>query len=84
VGELGDLLVGISVLVGSLASAFVLVWNTVRGRDKPEKVAKSAAEESAAAFLDAIADGDLTPEELAQIRRSLSRGRDDPEGGGRS
>jgi hypothetical protein len=84
VSDLADLLIGIAVLLGAASSAFVLVWNTVRSGHKPGQVAKSAAEESAAAFLDAIADGDLSPEELAQIRRSLSRGRDEPEGGGRT
>lgn len=75
--ELSDLLVAIAALVPAVASAFVLVWNTVRNGRKPEQVAKSAAEETAALVLDALVDGELSAEELDAIRRS----RRDQQGG---
>ena len=79
---MGELFIGLAALVGSLASAFVLVWNTVRGGRRPEQVAKSAAEESAAAVVEALADGQLTADEIEQIRQVLDRQR--REGGGAS
>lgn len=74
-GELGDLFVGAAALVGALASAFVLVWNTVRAGREPKQVAKSAAEETATAVLDAVADGELSPEDLEAINDALRRQR---------
>jgi uncharacterized membrane protein len=78
VSELRDLLIAISVLVPALASAFVLVWNTVRsGGRKPEQVARSAAEEAAATVLEAVADGELSEEDLDAIDRALRRTKKD-------
>jgi hypothetical protein len=81
VSELRDLLIAISVAVPALASAFVLVWNTVRGaQSKPQQVAKSAAEETAAAIRDALADDDLSEEDVAAIHQALRRRDGDPGG----
>lgn len=77
---MGELFIGLAALVGSLASAFVLVWNTVRAGRKPEQAAKSAAEQAAAALLQAVADGDLSREDIEQFRRALEQG----QGGDRS
>lgn len=70
-----DLLVGIAILVGSLSSAFVVIWNTVvtprRGNNK--KVARKAATETAEKLLDAISDGEISPEEIADIQKSFRR-----------
>lgn len=71
--DLKDLLVGVAILVGSLSSAFVLIWNTVvtprRGNNK--QVARKAATETAEKLLDAVADGEITQEEIADIQKSL-------------
>jgi hypothetical protein len=75
VGEWGDLLVGAAAFVGALTSAFVLVWNTVRSGREPKQVAKSAAEETASAVLDAVEDGELSPEDVDAINRALRRQR---------
>lgn len=66
--DLSDLLIAISVLIPALASAFVLVWNTVRGG---RKVAKTAAEETAAAVLEALKDGNLSAEDMDAINRAI-------------
>lgn len=74
-GDVKDLLVGIATLVGSLSAAFVLIWNTVKGprRNNNEKVARKAATETADKLLDAVADGEITPEEIDEIKKSLRR-----------
>jgi len=72
----GDLFIGLAALVTALSSAFALVWTTVRSGRKPEQVAKSAAEESAAAVVEALADGQLTPDEVEQIRQVLGKQRE--------
>lgn len=69
--DLSDLITAIAVLVTASSSAFVLVFNTVRSGGKPEKAAKSAAEETARKVLDAVADGELSPEEIAEINRTI-------------
>jgi uncharacterized membrane protein len=81
-----DLLIGIAVLVPALGSTFVLVWTTVVRRDKPEQVARSAAEETATAIVTALADGELSPEDVAAINKALRRREqpDDSQGGGQS
>jgi hypothetical protein len=76
VSDVKDLLVGISILIGSLSSAFVLVWNTIIGpKRSTRQAARKAATEAADKLLDAIADGEITPDEIAGIQRSL-RGRE--------
>lgn len=73
--EIGDLLIGIATLVGSLASGFVLIWNTVVGpRRATKQAAKKAATEVAEKVLEAIADGEITPEEIADIQRTQHAG----------
>lgn len=70
--DIKDLLVGISTLAGSLSAAFVLVWNTVvPRRHSSKKVARRASTETAELLLEAVADGEITPEEIADIRKSL-------------
>lgn len=73
--DVKDLLVGIATLVGSLSAAFVLIWNTVVAprRGNNEKVARKAATETADKLLDAVADGEITPEEIDEIKKSLRR-----------
>lgn len=73
---MGDLFIGLAALITALSSGFALIWTTVRSGRKPEKVAKSAAEESAAAIVDALADGKLTPAEIRKIREVLGKGGD--------
>ncbi len=70
---MGDLFIGLAALVTALSSGFALIWTTVRSGRKPEQVAKSAAEESAAAVVEALADNQLTPDEVEKIRRVLGK-----------
>lgn len=72
--DVKDLLVGLATLVGSLSAAFVLIWNTVVGpRKGRNEVARKAATETAEQLLDAVADGEITPEEIDEIKKSLRR-----------
>lgn len=74
--DIKDLLVGLATLVGSLSAAFVLIWNTVvapRRGTTSETVARKAATETAEKLLDAVADGEITPEEIDEIKESLRR-----------
>ena len=73
--DIKDLLIGIAILTGSLSSAFVLVWNTVRGtrKGRNEQVARKAATETAEKILTAVADGEITPDEIDDIQTSLRR-----------
>lgn len=73
---MGDFFIGLAALITALSSGFVLIWNTVASGRKPKQVAKSAAEESAAAVVEALADGQLSPEEVEQIRQVLGRQRE--------
>ena len=79
-GDVADLLIAISTVLGSLASAVVLVWTTVRSGRRPEQVAKQAADETATAVVEALADGQLSKEEVEAIRDALQRRHED--GGG--
>jgi hypothetical protein len=74
VSGVSDLLIALSVLVPALGSTFVLVWTNVRKDRRPRQIAKSAAEEAAAAVLAALADGDLSEQDLDTIQRALRRG----------
>lgn len=70
--DLADLLVAVSTLVGSLAGAIVLVWTSVVAPRREHKAAaKKAANTVAARLLEALADGEITRDELEGIRRSL-------------
>jgi predicted transcriptional regulator len=72
----GDLFIGLAALVTALSSGFALIWTTVRSGRKPEQVAKSAAEESAAAVVEALADGKVSAEEVEQLRQVLDKQRE--------
>jgi uncharacterized membrane protein len=74
VGEVADLLVAIATLVGSLTSAYVIIRQNRRGSSKQ---ARQAAAEAADKLLDAVADGELDPEEISDIKNSLRRGEDE-------
>jgi hypothetical protein len=75
VGDIKDLLVGVSILIGSLSSAFVLIWNTIRParRGGNKQVARKASKETAIKLLEAVRDGDITPEEIDDIQASLRK-----------
>lgn len=69
---LSDLLVAIGTLVGSLGGTFVMVWTSVvQPRREQRAAAKKAASQVASRLLEALADGELSAEELAEIRGSL-------------
>ncbi len=77
VSDVSDLLVAIGTLVSALTGAFVLVWTSVvRPRQQEQAAAKKAANSVAARIVEALSDGEITREELDDIRRSL----DDEEG----
>ncbi|MBK1785143.1 hypothetical protein [Prauserella cavernicola] len=69
--EVADLVVAIGGLIGSMVSAYVLLRSHVDRKREPRRVAKRAASSSAAAFLDALADGQITPDEVEELRRAL-------------
>lgn len=70
--DLSDLLVAIGTLVGSLGGTFVMVWTSVvQPRREQRAAAKKAASQVASRLLEALADGELSAEELAEIRGSL-------------
>lgn len=70
--DLPDLLVAIGTLVGSLGGTFVMVWTSVvQPRREQRAAAKKAASQVASRLLEALADGELTREELDDIRDSL-------------
>jgi len=72
VSDLSDLLVAIGTLVGSLGGTFVMVWTSVvQPRREQRAAAKKAASQVASRLLEALADGELSAEELAEIRGSL-------------
>lgn len=66
-GDLASLLTAIGGLVTALGGTFALVWTTVRTsrRERPD-AARRAIEELAAS----AADGEITPDEIADILRS--------------
>lgn len=70
--DVSDLLVAISTLLGSLGGTFVMVWSSVvQPRRDQKAAAKKAAGAVASRLLEALADGELSAEELAEIRGSL-------------
>lgn len=71
--DLADLLVAVSTLVGSLAGAIVLVWTSVvQPRRDRAAAAKKAAAKATTRLLEALADGEITPEELDSIRKEIA------------
>jgi tellurite resistance protein len=68
VGDVATLLTAIASLVTALGGAVALVISAVR-TSRRERA--GAAEEVAAEILAAAADGELSPEELREIRRAL-------------
>lgn len=75
--DVSDLLVAIGTLVSALAGAYVLVWTSVvQPRRRERTTAQKAASSVAARLLEALADGEITREELDSIRDSI----DDEEG----
>ncbi|WP_139794832.1 hypothetical protein [Saccharomonospora piscinae] len=72
--DVSDLLVAIGTLVSTLAGAFVMVWTSVvQPRREQRAAAQRAASATAARILEALADGELSPEELEEIRGSLEQ-----------
>ncbi|PWW50273.1 hypothetical protein [Actinokineospora spheciospongiae] len=66
--DIAALLVAIGGLLTAGASAFVLVWTTVRtSRREREQAAPTVVRD----LVDAAADGQLDPEELEAIARKL-------------
>lgn len=63
-----DAFVGITTGIGTLVSASVLVYRTWFA---PKKASKAAATETAEKLLEALADGELSAEELHEIQRDL-------------
>lgn len=73
--DVSDLLVAIGTLVSALTGAFVLVWTSVvQPRRQERTAAKKAASTVATRLLEALADGELTREELDDIRDSIDNG----------
>lgn len=73
--DVSDLLVAIGTLVSALAGAFVLVWTSVvQPRRQERTAAKKAANTVASKLLEALADGEITREELDSIRDSIDNG----------
>lgn len=66
-----DAFVGITTGIGTLASATVLVYRTFFAS---KRVARKASIETAEKLLEAMADGEITPEEIAEIQRDLREG----------
>ena len=73
-GEVADLLVAIATLVGSLTSAYVIIRQSGR---RSSTQARAAAKDAADKLLEALADGDVTTEEITDIKDSLRRGEDE-------
>jgi hypothetical protein len=74
VSDLSDLLVALAALIPALGSTFVLIWSTIRTTRKPDQVdevARSAAETTAAAIVEALADGELSADEADGIVAAL-------------
>lgn len=66
-GELADLIVALATLLGSVVSAFVLIKNARTPKDTVRRAAVDAAEKT----LEAVADGELSPEEIEEIKQAL-------------
>ncbi|HYQ69070.1 hypothetical protein [Actinophytocola sp.] len=79
--DLADLITAIAALLGALTSAGVLVWAILRSDRKPERAAKAAADNAAAAIVEALADGQITPDEVNTIRGTLQPPAPDENGG---
>lgn len=72
VGDLATLLGGIGSLLGGLTSSVALAIGFFRISQRERgRAAESAAERAMDELLDAVADGQVTAEELEQVRRTL-------------
>lgn len=73
-GELASLITAITGLLAGLVAAagFVRTWARTSRRER-RLAADSGAEELAAVLAAAAEDGQITPEELAEIARRLRR-----------
>lgn len=67
--ELSDLLVAIGTLVSTVGGTVVLVWTSVVQPRRQRDTAQKAARTATTALLDALADGEITPAELSEIRK---------------
>jgi hypothetical protein len=70
VSDFSDAVVAVTTGIGTLASTAVLVYRTGFA---PKRASKAAATETAEKLLEALADGDLSPEELHDIQRDLRK-----------
>ncbi|SES20821.1 hypothetical protein [Lentzea albida] len=70
-GDVATLLQAVGGLITAAAGAFVLVWTTVRSSKKERKDAAERAIEKLAV---ASEDGDITPDELADVLKELRGG----------
>lgn len=68
VSDFSDAVVAITTGIGTLVSTSVLVYRTWFA---PKKASKAAATETAEKLLEALADGDLSAEELHDIQKDL-------------
>lgn len=76
-GDLATLLGGIGSLLGGITGSIALAIGFLRTSKKERKqAAEGAAERAMGELLDAVADGQITAEELEQVRRTL-RHKDD-------
>lgn len=83
--DLSDLLLALAAVIPAIGSTFVLVWTTVRHTRRPghvDEVARTAATSTAAALVEAMADGELSAEEADGIVRALKREQPDEQQGG--
>jgi len=75
VSDFSDAVVAITTGIGTLASTAVLVYRTWFA---PKKASKQAATETAEKLLEALADGQLDPDELRDIQQNLRKEEEDP------
>lgn len=68
--DFSDAVVAITTGFGTLVSTSVLVYRTWFA---PKKASKAAATETAEKLLEALADGDLSAEELHDIQKDLRK-----------
>lgn len=69
--ELAALLTAIGSLVTAGGATFALVWNTLRNGPKERETAASRAVKR---FVVAAEDGEITPDEVDEIRQELEGG----------
>ena len=69
--DLASLLTAIGGLLTAAGATFALVWNTVRSSNKERT---SAAENALERFVAAAEDGEITSDELAELRQEFRGG----------